>query len=471
MAKAEYIDYSRTPPFVDGVPITRIQRIDAPLDLAIEKTRQLGDEGVVQNIRGVPSFTVTIDENFIGSIDNLALFTDRMVPYGLADLTGTVDARELRYADTIATPNSATRGGDGKVNHSHIKTSYCDLMYPVAHPDDDKVIRTVYFHRLALTGISGNFDVNDNATFSYTFSGSQMYYLLNTWDSLKCYVLKNIEVATFAPTTGSAQSFWINDTAFPDGCTVQAVFFDRHTAFSNNDTDWTFEDKGVSGNLHYFRLIREDSSSYKSTPWCDTSASSPEKVTFLFTHSCAANDEDTYSDIQLTSTSGSMGALTKEYINFYLWNSAYASKSTPGAAGTFERVQNFTFNANPESEDKFQLGDRYPYAVERKSPVDVNGTVSLLASDIEALAVACGTATGNLNLINDGMFQDSINFQIDIYRDRNKDEADRTCRIKISNCSLNGLTEGLSVDGSATLELGFESDNIYFESTGVDPNA
>ena len=471
MPKPEYLDYSRTPPFVDGIPITRIQRIDAPLDLAIEKTRELGNEGVVQNMRGIPSFSVTIDENFIGSLDNLALFTNKFVPYTLGEQVLTNDSRSGRYADTVSTPNSVTRGGTGKINHTDIKTAYCDLSYPVADPSDDSIIRTAYFHRLALTGFSANFDVNDMATFSYTFNGSQGYTFLNDWDAVKSYVLKNCETSTFYP-GGTAMSFAIGDSAFPVGCTVCGIFFDRHTAFANNDVDWAFIDGGIEGNIHRFKLDRIVATEYKSTPWCDTSNPlTAEKVTILFTTGSHPAGEEDYSDIQITSTSGSIGGLTKEYINFYMWNSAYVSKNTPTAAGTFERVQNFTFNVAPEVVDKFQLGDRFPYATERRSPIDVNGTVSLLSSDVEALAVACGAALDSLNMIDDGMFQNSINFQIDIYRDRAKAEADRTCRIKISNCSLNGVTDGLSVDGSATLELGFESDNVYFESTGVDPNA
>jgi len=477
MAKQEYINYSYVPPYCDGLPLTRIQSINITADYGTEDMYQMGDTGIVQTIPQNPSFSVTIEENFIGSVDNMALLMDKVIPYQL-NTYGVEDSRTGVFMDSFTTANSIYR----PLNHLDILNAYADLLVPVADSQDNSILRTILLHRLAMTGFSGSFDVNGSAKLSYTLSGSQKYYFMNEYDSIKAYVLRNNEISTFSPNgvEGTAQAFTVNTAGFPNGCTVIGIFIDRHTAFINNVDDWDIVTHNANDDHHGFQLSRQNSLSWKSTPWGDTSdASNSEKVTILYKHNgysasgpvTDGSGEEDYTDIGHSHDSNSLGGLARQYFKFFLWNSAYASKSNVEAAGTFERVQSITFNVAPETEDKFQLGDKYAFATERKTPVEVTGTISLLASDLEVLTVICGTANTSLDIVHDGMYQESVNLQIEAYKTETKADGDKTATIKLSNCTITGDAESFATGSDSTIEINFKTDNIYITPTGVDPNS
>lgn len=480
MAKQETVRYDKYGLFIDGIQAERITSVSVSGDFGTENVLQLSDSGIVQKVAQSPEVSITVEANFIGSTDNLRLFTDRVLDY--ATVSATCDPRNQSIKgwntyDRISAASS--NAADRDVDELDMLDSYVDITIPIGD-GATSIGRTAHFHRFGLTGYSISLDVAGNATESFTLSGSNRYWYASHWRGVRCHALSDGEIITPRTTTASGTfsvDMRFNSAAVPIGASVIGFFYGNHTAFTNNVADWKFvktttvlaAPEAVHRNKwSVINLDVTDANTDWANPFVATPTGSREKAYVLWYH---VDSSQTYAGgstgnwgIEITHTSGTLGAVARQYAEIYLWNSVGGVSSE---GDKFLRIQSFNIDVSPESENKYQIGEKEAYSIFRKTPVPVTGSFSVLASDLEPTYMLSGHTDIPSQLTTDD-FNAYNQMRVKFY----EDEARTTVlsSVMVRNITISNESYSISVGGEGAEEFSFETDNFRFLGTGENPN-
>jgi hypothetical protein len=480
MSKPETIRYDKYGVFIDGIQMERITGITLSGDFGTENILQLADSGIVQKISQSPEISLSIESNFIGSTDNLRLVTDRVINYSTCSSTADCRKQRIKGWQTYDRISAASANSSYKdVDQLDMLNSYVDITIPIGY-GSTSLGKTLHLHRFGLTGYSLTQDVGGNATESFTLTGANRYWFSSVWRGVRCYPLRNGEISTKTSTVsgGLTQDFVFMSSAIFKGATVIGFFYGVHTAFVNNSDDWTFLKTSTAIVLPAGRTgrtkwrLKNISVSDPNSSWANPFVSSPhsptrEKAYILWRHAASSQ---TYAGgstgnwgFELTHSAGTLGAVARQYTELYLWNSADAT----GVGNKFLRVQGFTLNVSPESENKYQLGEKEAYSIFRKTPVAVTGTFSVLASDLEPTYLLSGYHQ-EPNMLTSDDFNAYNHMKVKFYQDESRTIA--LSSVMVRNFTVSNESYSISVGGEGAEEFNFEADNFQFKGTGQNPN-
>jgi hypothetical protein len=147
--------------YADGATLSRLQSVTADTDLGIEEIRELTNSSVVEFVEGLPTVTVQMEANQIGSRKNLA------------NLTGQ-DGDTIKGMTTVRTD---VLGGFAPITHLSFDGTSCDLVIQVE--EDSVLSRSMYIPASFMTSVSWNFDVGGVATESYALESDDKIQFLN----------------------------------------------------------------------------------------------------------------------------------------------------------------------------------------------------------------------------------------------------------------------------------------------------
>lgn len=496
MPKSEKIRYSAVVPRGDGIKLYRVQTLGVTTDKARDPISELGNSEVVQYIETNPSVSISIDTNYIGSTDNANILLDNLVPRTAKVTKGShTDPRydgltANRYLDKIITghKNSASR----TLTQDDIVTAYVDLMIPVTE-DDAAISRTMWCHRAAPTGVTLNLDVNGNASENFTLQGAHQVWFLGGWKNAHITLLTNTCLATaksasggttgtgiFGKQTPTAQSFYCVASSVPRGASVLAVAINEKIFYRSKG--WWFstinpmasgaascEAFGTAGTR--FRMAwRTPGGSITAsplpfaTPW----ALHGDKVIVVWsTPSLLWN-----STAKIVSTAGSRGALARQHVNVYFWNTDLSAHNVAAGghttAGRTLRVQNVSVEVSPGSEELFELGNKDAYGIVRQTPVPITVTMTVNDSDLQIWAEAAGkdyTAAQQVTLDD---FTTHNQFLVDFFRDEARQT--KVSTIVVNDMEVTGVRKNVSAGGNSTHEYTFLAKKYAHVGTGSDPN-
>jgi len=500
MAKQETVRYDKYGLFANGIQLERVTDVSISADFSQENTYQLSDSSIVQKITQTPEVSITVDTNFIGSVDNMRILANKAIDVNslsTADIrsgsdiryceTGNGDETYLRY-DRIK--NSSVNGANNTtdVDHLDILNAYVDLTMPIGE-GTTSIGRTLHIHRAALTGYSHSLDVNGYATESYTLSASNRYWFASAWRGVRPYLLSDSEiVATAAAASGAnTQQFVVHSVAaFSHSADCVGIFVGVEEAWAD-DSDFTFYANASSDGetMARYQIANDD---VASDTWANPFVSSPTDASrsqcILMLRPFTSTVSQTYAGstaanpgFEINSTSGSIGALSRYQAEIYVYNTQKdpADGAVGGATseGRLLRVQSFNVDVSPESESKYQIGDKEAFSVFRQTPVNVTGTFSLLASDLEAQGILSGTEMGadtyySTEKITASDLNSYNNFEVWYYKEEAK--TTKLCTLRVTGFTVSNETINVSVGGEGAEEFSFEADNFYLIPTGENPN-
>jgi len=490
MSKQETLRYDGYGLFVNGVQCERITSVSMAADYGTEDVLQLSDSSIVQKVDQTPDVSITVEANFIGGVDNLKSMSNQMLTLTrtTAQIATNADNRysnvgngdtAYRRYDRIRTASA----NEGSITHLDILNSYCDLTIPM-RDGTTSIGRTLHIHRAALTGWSMSLDVNGNATESFNLNASNRYWFLNNWKAVRPYVLSNKEIVATVAATGTnpnSQRFWVHSVAAFHSASCVAIFAGVNKALRTN-TNFTFVDGNVGTTDPNFAVYAIQNDDVSSDTWANPFVSSPSgssrddvilmlKPVFLsqtYAGSSAANP-----GFELNSTAGSLGAMARQYADVYVYNTNRTGTITSTAEGRLLRCQSVTVDVSPETEPKYQIGDKEAYSTFRKTPVNVTGTFSVLSSDLELQGILMSTGAGADDSSGpDVMTIDDLNaynnMAIRFYQEEAKSTLLST--LVVTGFKVSNETVNTSVGGEGAEEFSFTADNMTFTGTGVDPS-
>ena len=492
MSQPTNIRYSAVVPRGDGLKLYRVQTLGVTTDKARDPISELGNSDVVQYIETNPSVSVSIDTNYIGSTDNMNIVMDNLVPRtGKVTKGAHTDPRydgltANRYLDKIITghKNSASRS----LTQDDIVTAYVDLMIPVTE-DDAAVSRTMWIHRAAATGVTINLDVNGNASENYTLQGAHQVWFLGAWKNAHISLLTNTSLAT-AKAAGSvaiwdkqaatSQTFYGVASAIPRGANVLAVAINEKIFYKSKGWWFTTVNArlaaatsmafGTAGTA--FRMAwRTPGGSISAsplpfaTPW----ALHNDKVLVVWsTPSLGWN-----STAKIVSTAGSRGALARQHVNAYFWNTDLTAHNVAAGghtvAGRSLRIQNVSIEVSPGSEELFELGNKDAYGIVRQTPVPVTLTMTVNDSDLRMWAEAAGKDYTTATQITLDDFTTHNQFLVDFFRDEARQT--KVSTIVVNDMEVTGVRKNVSAGGNSTHEYTFLAKKFTHVGTGIDSNA
>lgn len=488
MAKQDYIRYDGYGLFVDGIQAERITSVSINLDKGTEDILQLSDSGIVQKISQTPDVSITVEANFTGGTDLLRLMTEKVI-----NLAHVANGYELNSGDARYDTSDGYLRFDrikadsanpayGWPTHTDMLNSYVEITVPI-RDGDTGIGRTLHIHRAALTGYSVSLDVNGNATESFNLSASNRHWFLNAWKDVRPHILVDDEIEDTAAADGSdpnSQQFNIAmaGSHSADGHELIGLFVGRNTAFSNNTDDWTFHDIDVINVGQNQWTVSNKDVSDPNTNWANpfiddqNDPNRPKVVAMIIPtggQTYAGSDPGNWG-FELTHSAGSLGAAARQYADVYFWNSQKTGMTTSTAEGRLLRLQSFNIDVSPETEDKLQIGDKEAFAVFRKTPVNVTGSLSLLASDLEFQAIAASTSGGAAgpNMMTIDMMNSYNNLLVNFYQDEQKTVL--LSKVAVYNVTISNESDSISVGGEGAEEFSFEADNFIFTGTGVNPS-
>lgn len=472
MPKNEIIRYQSLAPNVDGVNIPRIQTLSISADKARDPVSELGNSGIVQYIEQVPSVTVTIDTNFIGSTDTMALLNDAMIDITLASASIKTDPR---YTDgtgerfetiNLDTSNSASRS----ITEANPLDAYCHIMVPVTE-DGTNVTRTAWIPRAALSGMSLSFDVNGNATENYTLQASKQAWYFNGWKNAQCCKLLDIQHETCG---ADSQVFYGAASAVPIGSSVLAMTVNEKIFYKTKGYQFTdpvacaatAQISAATAGSTWTMSTAADGSMEFSTPW----AIDGDAVYVIFS---PPDTGDLWTSSRNVSTAGSIGALARQHINIWYYNTQTTAKSTSTTMGRTLRVQSVSVEVSPGAESLLELGSKEPYGYVRNTPIPINVTMTVNDADLEIWAALAGkdweSATQTQVLLED--MNTYNNIRIDVFKEETKVVAtEKTMQVLLTGLEVTGVRTNVSAGGNSTHEFTLLGDDITVVGTGINPN-
>ena len=476
MSKPEIIRYHSLSPRVDGIKLFRVKDLSISADKARDPVSELGNSGIVEYIEQIPSVGITISTNNIGSTDNAALLSDSLVNYTLTKSQVCLDPRtdgsaSLKFYNQIKLSSANASGRS--ITENSILSAYADITVPVTE-DGTNITRTAWIHRAALSGFSMSFDVSGNATHDYTLQGNNLQWYSGKWKNTNCLKLININIATVRSGAASqwdklsqdSQTFYAQHSSLPVGSSVIAVAVNENIFFKSKG--WNFKDPisvlangtammvATAGTK--FMMIAPASPEF-STPW----ALHGSKVYALYSHP----SRGVWANEKVVSTAGSTGALARQNINAYLWNTQETGQTTHTVTGRALRLQSVKIDVSPGAENLIELGAKNPYGYVRNTPVPVNITITANDSDLDLWASLAGMSVGTAQIRLED-FNNYNQLYIDIFRDESK--AYRTSTLEVKNMTVTGAKNNVSVGGNASQEFSFLADNFRFQGSGLSPN-
>lgn len=464
------IRYSKVTCVIDGVQAERVQTLGHNVDKSQTKVLELANAGVIQYIDDVPSVSITLDTNDIGSIDTLRLCTDRLIDYSTV---ATSDARTSAYGYRIKAAEVNSSGIT--ITQADLLDAYVDIMVPLSY-DGTNVNRTIWYHYLALSGISWGYDVNGYATENYSFSGDNRTWFLNEYAGAKAIVLrKNNVVFRNAATT---QAFYIDSALLPvssyGACSVIAIGFDSNIIYKSDVANWTISDLTGSVGGATFTVGSISASPPISTPYADTSI--PTKVTVIVrpsitTQTWAGANSTNDPGYALVTTSGSVGGKAREFISAKFYNTDGPQGSLTAAdAGEAAKLQSVSLDVSPSSEALFELGKKGAFAYNIEEPLPISVTINAFDYDLKMIAQAAGTAFGTIDELTLADFTGANAVAIETYNNVTKTAAQKLKTVVLTQMVVNAVNDNIAVGGDVTTEVGFECSYITCTGSGTNPN-
>lgn len=471
MPKPEIIRYHALAPNVDGVNIPRIQSLSVSADKARDPVSEVGNTGIVEYIEQVPSVTVTLDTNLIGSTDTMALLNDAMIDITIASADIKTDPRytdstgERMETINLSTSNSSSRS----VTEAHILDAYCHMMIPVTE-DGTNVTRTTWLPRLALSGMTLSFDVNGNATENYTLQGGKQAWFYNGWKNAQVCKLLNIQVATCQ---ADSQGFRAAASAVPVGSSVIAMAVNEKIFYQSKGYQFTDAiesdtasqiSAGTAGSTWTMSTAADGSMEF-STPW----AVDGDDVYVVFS---PPDTGDLWTTSRNTSTAGSMGALARQHCNIWYYNTQTSGKTTSTTMGRSLRVQSVSIEVSPGAESLLEIGAKEPYGYVRNTPIPITVTMTVNDSDLEIWSALAGKdweTTSETQVLLEDM-NTYNNLRVDVFKAETKTSAEKTMQVLLTGMEVTGVRTNVSAGGNSTHEFTLLGDDIAVTGTGVNPN-
>lgn len=500
MPKSEKIRYSAVVPRGDGIKLYRVQTLGVTTDKARDPISELGNSEVVQYIETNPSVSISIDTNYIGSTDNASILLDALVARTDKVTKGTyTDQRyngsaTTKFLDVVRSQskNSASR----TITQDDIVTAYVDLIIPVTE-DDSAVTRTMWCHRAAPTGVTLNLDVNGNASENFTLQGAHQVWFLGGWKNAHLTLLTNSCLATakspangaagtgiFGAQTPTAQSFYCAHSSVPRGASVLAVAINEKIFYRSKG--WWFSTVNVVAAAATSMALNTAGTRFRmawrtpggsitasplpfATPW----ALHGDKVVVVWsTPSNLWTNASNAAEAKIVSTAGSRGALARQHVNVYFWNTDLTAHNVANGghttAGRTLRVQNVSVEVSPGSEELFELGNKDAYGIVRQTPVPITVTMTVNDSDLQIWAEAAGKDYTSAKQVTLDDFTTHNQFLVDFFRDEARQT--KVSTIVVNDMEVTGVRKNVSAGGNSTHEYTFLAKKYAHVGTGSDPN-
>lgn len=472
MAKPERQQGSGVSLFIDGIVAKRVQSVTVDVDITLDPTKELANEGVVQNVREDDSVTIDIETNHVGSTDNLALIADKMITYGDAVATAgprnNWDGAQHKWFIRTDSSNASYRS----IQASDLLNNFCNILVAV-NEESTAVARTMWAPRCAITNLSLSFDVNGNATENYSLLSDKKIWFWNTQKSVRFYKPINNQIKR--DFTDSTISFVGLNSCLPLGATVAAVLLnDRvvHAGQVQKGGTWDFgnlklDDTNSGASAFSITHISNNGLPF-STPWIDTTNSSHRGGILWYG---GLTDVDWEADVtegyELESTAGALGGIRKGQIKAFLFNRGTDSKKTSTSVGSGLRLQTVSIDV-PLGEDRLtELGRTGHYAVSKQSPVPVNITITANDTDIEYFVWLTATSIAQTDVAyrSSESFTNGNDLIIEIYKDTEQTTLLET--ITIGNMDVQTESFTGAVESESTQEITFTADNILIQGSGT----
>ena len=462
-------------PMIDGILTKRVQTLGSSIDITREEAQELANSGVVQYVTQAPVVSIQIDTNNVGSTDNLALLTDKMITYTQSDVKD--DPRggfgfDFKHSIVAGSSNSVAR----TITEQDLLQGYCSITATL-NEEGTAAARTLWMNHCAVTGLTMSFDVNGNATENYTLSADNKTWFFNDWANVRCYKPLFNQISTGRDTANARGITFVGlASCVPDGSTVVAIGI--------NNTILRQRGSGVTGNATFFPIggpATGTGGTYEgsfhattyalSTPFVSTSSNSTDRVWIIFKPSGARTWESTADTTtgpgwELESTGGAIGAIRRGYVTAYLYNTAVDSKATYSAAGKALRLQTITIDVALGEEQLFELGTDGFYGISKNTPVPVTVTVTANDSDLEYFTMMAATSVATtVKTITAEDFSGTNNLRLEVYADKAKTIPLQY--ITCGNMSVQSENFNVAVGGNASNEFAFTCDNITLVGTGV----
>lgn len=484
MAKAERIQHKMVAVMVDGVQLHRVQKFGASADTPQEPTLELSNSGVVEYKKGIPDVSVSLETNYVGNIDNMALLCDRMI-----------DKAKLSAAASDAAV-AGPRGGWGRwyikaassnclvhsVNAQNFLTCYCDFMVPVTE-DMTNVSRVMWIHYAGLTNLSLAFDANGIATENYQFKAANKRWFANTMKGArltKLYpqlatsngqnTITFTTVGSCLPSQSQVAYFCVDDKVYANqkiAATMSAP--NLGFGFYNVSTCGWALGVAASGKIRIHSSVN-----LAATAAGLKSPGSNIYVVYIPTGATATYmadwDETTRVDTSpgyyITSTAGALGGLTRGYYNMWLVSSTTGIDTLNSSNQTL-RLQSVNIDIALSSDQLLQLGQHKPYGISRQVPIPVTVSVKANDSDLQLFARMAGTSESTVRTVGIEDFKGNNNLVIEAYRDLNKSTKLQTIYVK--NMSVTSENSDIAVGANGNAEINFTADNIRFVPAKSNP--
>lgn len=461
--------------FIDGIIAKRIQSVDVGIDVTREQTVELANAGVVENVRDNDSVTIDIEANNVGSTDLLALLTDRMIEPLTTDVHDGPRNRGYDHKWFIQAASSNASTTWRTITEQELLDGYCSILV-AKNENSTAAYRTSFSPRCALTNVSLSFDVNGNATESYSLLSDRKTWFINSARGIRAFkpVHNQIRVGT---TTGSDSTiaFVGLGSCVPLNATPLAVLLNDQFVWrgkTENGGTWQIDPFKVdTGNALIRTLtVRHVSGSNGlpfATPFVATAAGTgsdtSERALILYYGVDPIWESAIDKGYELESTTGALGAIRKGQVKATLFNTDAPLVDSTAKASKALRLQTVSIDINLGEERLYELGRLGHYAVSKQTPVPVNITVTANDTDAEYFALLTGTTKATLTtgpvMLNSDDFTGNNRLQVDIYK-----ENDQTTLLEtITITGMEVVNEGDSdtVGGESTQEISFLADNIH----------
>jgi len=458
MAKPEKQQASGVSVLLDGVNAKRIQRISVNADIPQDQERELANSGVVQYISDAPTVTVQIDSNDVGSTDLMALVTDSLIDYSIADEADGPLGGLMRNYIKADSSNGASVDQDDFLN------GYCSLLMTF-NEDGTTAKRAMWVNHCAVTSFNFSYDVDGSFAENYTLTADNQTWFLNDLADIRCYK------PVFNQIGYNDNGLEISNLAscIPGNSSVVAMGV-NNTILRNHNYG------GVSGNATFTQVTADAfvaTSDGLSTPWASTVSGSTDRIWIIYKtpftsgNTWEATSNATAPGWELESSAGSIGALRRGYMSAYLYNTNSDSLDTYTKAGRALRIQSISIDGALGEDKLYELGTDGFYGIAKQTPVPITVNTTVNDSDLQYFAMLTSTAydDSNVKSLSVSDFNGYNALRIDIYKDKAKTTLLKT--ITIDKMYVQSNNFNVSVGENATHEIAFSTDNITSAGSGT----
>lgn len=447
--KHRQIKHTHSACVIDDFITPRVTSWGYSSDLASEEIEELGNPNIVEVLDDTPTVSSTLDLNDYGSVQTLAVLSERM-----------------QYSAN----NDSTHW---TVTNTHFEEAAVDLLNHIKSGADDSLNdRAVWLNNCTVTSYSGTYSVDGFATESISLENSAQTQFINNYKYVR--VLRPVVHYDIADPTGTIAGAC-------DGTMALAVSPSVGDSTTYSDFDywnelgdlWRATTGEVTGlYLTVDGVVQTDADWAYDGTWVASTVGNLGNIDFSATnryrliarHEGLEGDSTNFAGPTATGRAG----LRKGNTKLYFWDSgsgaAGSSAPTVGSSYYSKRIQSISIDVSWNREQLEQLGEHEPYFRGVES-TEVTATLNAIGSNAELFAIAAGMTVDGTGFYSDEVhemkltdFQSATNLsaRVDVFNstDTAKHVANNRCKyITMTGGKVTSFGHSIDVPGRLSDDL------------------